>query len=164
MRVVYKSVCAIVLLHSRPLTSSSMQYVPDVSFRTGSRAGGEWCQSVTDQQLWMWGLKKKKKLADLEGRDRWNAEPTAPFLLPPSESRTGSERGGNVADSWDPRKLVIIWVLCAHLQRLNSWCDEVTYHPNLSAFLWVSWKKARPRAGLIDVLDHCQLHRQEVIS
>lgn len=33
------------------LTSSSTQYIPDVSLRTGSRAGGEWCQSVIDQQL-----------------------------------------------------------------------------------------------------------------
>lgn len=39
------------LLHGT-LTSSSTQYVPDVSFRIGSRAGGERWESVTDQRLW----------------------------------------------------------------------------------------------------------------
>lgn len=49
----------------------------------------------------------------------------------------------------------------AHLQRLNSGGNEITYHANLSAFLWVCWEKTRPRTRLVDVLDHCQLCRDE---
>lgn len=75
----------------------------------------------------------------------WNAEET-PLTL-------------GIQDGWRSFR-----VLCAHLQRLNSWCDEVAYHANLSAFLWVSRKETRPRPGLVNVLDHCQLQKEEIIS
>ena len=52
---------------------------------------------------------------------------------------------------------------CSHLQRLYPGGNEVTYHPNLSTFLRICWKKPRPWPSLIDVLDHCQLCEQETI-
>lgn len=49
----------------------------------------------------------------------------------------------------------------AYLQGLYTWGNEVTYHPNLGTRLWVCWKKTGSWSGLIDVLDHCQLHKQK---
>lgn len=52
--------------------------------------------------------------------------------------------------------------LCsAYLQGLYTRGNEVTYHPNLGTRLWVCWKKTGSWSGLIDVLDHCQLHKQK---
>lgn len=47
-----------------------------------------------------------------------------------------------------------------HLQRLYPRGNQITYHPHLGTFLWVGWKEARSRPGLIDVLDDCQLYVQ----
>lgn len=123
MRVVYtSSFCGIVLPHDRSLTSSSTQYIPDVSFRTGSRAGRGWCQSVTYQQLQVWG--RKKKQLTLKAAIDEMLSPLHLFCSHLLNDVQILKGGGNIADSWDPRQLMIIrGALCspAEAEFLMRW-------------------------------------------
>lgn len=88
------------------------------------------------------GIKKKKKVTGLAG---WPWHCKHGFFVNQSRDLNWWHCG-----------------LCsAYLQGLYTRGNEVTYHPNLGTRLWVCWKKTGSWSGLIDVLDHCQLHKQK---
>lgn len=145
-------------------TSSPMQYFPEVFFRIGSRAGGEIMHLNTTGN---------KMYARTIIKTEWSFhQPWKPRLMKCcAHSAFSAPIFCSTYKFWNIQtEITVVFFYFyfliktdespfkAHLQRLNSWSNEVTYYSNLSTCLWVCRQKTRSWSGLIDVLNHCKLH------
>lgn len=163
-RIWENNYCWITLLVIRALvtvlTSSPTQNSPAVCFRIGSRAGGQ--EGVTAEKMWEWKLSINVLLHKFH-------QPWKPRSMKCWAHGTFSAPIFWITCRfWKQKSIILIFFFkytiifysdrfCSHLQRLYPRGNDVTYHPSLGTFLWVSWKQTRPRTGLVDILDHCQL-------